>query len=39
MTPWAWLTMLVTWSVITFFTVRFFWMCVRTGDSEEDDEE
>jgi len=35
MTVAAWVTMLLAWSVITFFTVRFFWSLVRKGNSEK----
>jgi len=30
MTGSAWLMMITTWSVIIFFTARFFWMILRT---------
>ena len=39
MTVAAWVTMLLAWSVITFFTARFFWLLVRKGNSEERDED
>lgn len=31
MTAAAWVTMLLAWSVITFFTARFFWLLVKRG--------
>lgn len=30
MTGGAWGMLIVTWSVIIFFTARFFWMVLRT---------
>ena len=29
MTRGAWITMLLTWGVIGYFSVRFFWMVLR----------
>jgi hypothetical protein len=39
MTVAAWITMLLTWSVITFFTARFFFLLVRRGKSGKPDGE
>jgi len=39
MTIAAWVTMLIAWSVITFFTVRFFWLLVRRGKPSSSDED
>jgi hypothetical protein len=39
MTVAAWITMLLTWSVITFFTARFFWLLVRRGSSGKSEED
>jgi hypothetical protein len=39
MTVAAWITMLLTWSVITFFTARFFFLLVRRGKSDKPDGE
>ena len=39
MTIAAWVTMLIAWSVITFFTARFFWLLVRKGNSEKPEED
>ena len=38
MTPSAWIAMAVTMSVITFFTVKYFVMVLRTPPRPEDDE-
>lgn len=38
MTPSAWIAMAVTMSVITFFTVKFLVMVLRTPPRPEDDE-
>jgi len=37
MTAAAWITMLVTWTVITYFTVRFFFLLVSRGKSNKPD--
>jgi hypothetical protein len=34
MTIAAWITMLAAWSVITFFTARFFWLLVKRGKAD-----
>jgi len=39
MTVAAWITMLITWLVITFFTARFFWLLVRRGKSDRSEED
>lgn len=39
MTIAAWVTMLITWSVITYFTARFFWLLVRRGKSDRSEED
>jgi len=39
MTTAAWITMLLTWAVITFFTVRFFWLLVKRGKSDKAEED
>ncbi len=39
MTVAAWITMLLAWSVITFFTFHFFWKLVRKGRSDKSDED
>lgn len=39
MTVAAWVTMLLAWSVITFFTARFFWLLARRGKSEKPEED
>jgi hypothetical protein len=36
MTGAAWAMMIVTWSVITFFTVRFFLKVLKTPPATED---
>ena len=38
MTGAAWVMMLVTWAVITFFTGRFFWMVLTTPHPEDLDD-
>ena len=38
MTTAAWTMLIVTWSVITFFTVRFFWMVLTHPHPEELDD-
>ena len=43
MTTSAWITMLLTWGVILYFTARFFWKVYRSpgrkeeGDGDRDD--
>jgi hypothetical protein len=37
MTTTAWLMLLVTWSIIIFFTGRFFWMVLQTPITPERD--
>lgn len=39
MTVAAWVTMLLAWSVITFFTARFFWLLVKRSKSEKPEED
>jgi len=34
MTPAAWLMLVATWSVVTFFTVRFFWLVLTKPPGE-----
>ncbi|MBI5549352.1 MAG: hypothetical protein HY901_36160 [Deltaproteobacteria bacterium] len=38
MTTAAWITMLATCTVITFFTAKYFWMVVRAPPRQEDPE-
>ena len=38
MTAAAWTMLIVTWTVITFFTVKFFWMVFTTPHPEELDD-
>jgi hypothetical protein len=37
MTTIAWAMLAVTWSIIVFFTARFFWMVLNTPISPERD--
>jgi hypothetical protein len=37
MTTTAWVMLAVTWSIIVFFTARFFWMVLNTPISPERD--
>ncbi len=37
MTLTAWIMMFVTWAIVLFFTVRFFWMVLTKPTQEEDD--
>jgi hypothetical protein len=39
MTVAAWITMLVTWTVVTVFTARFFYLLVKRGKSDGPDGE
>jgi hypothetical protein len=39
MTVAAWITMLLTWTVITGFAARFFWLLVKRGKSDRSDED
>jgi hypothetical protein len=38
MTPSAWLMLIVTWSVIVYFTARYFWMVLVTPQQPEREE-
>lgn len=38
MTSAAWILMLTTWAVITFFTVKFFWKVLVTPPKPEPEE-
>jgi hypothetical protein len=33
----AWVMMIATWSVIVFFTGKFFWMVLRTPPKDDKD--
>ena len=35
MTRAAWIMMLITWAVITYFAGRFFWMVLKTPPKDE----
>jgi len=35
MTAAGWIMMLITWAVIIFFTVKFFWMVLKTPPKDE----
>jgi len=37
MTTAAWVTMLLTWIVIAFFAIRFFWMVYRNPGGGDGD--
>ncbi len=37
MTSSAWITMLITWAVIAFFTIRFFLKVLTTPPKDEPD--
>ena len=37
MTAAAWLMLMATWAVVSFFTVRFFLAVLRTPPREDDD--
>jgi hypothetical protein len=39
MTAAAWIMMGVTWTVVVFFTAKFFWMVLRTPPHEEPEHE
>jgi len=39
MTTGAWLMLAATWSVILFFTGKFFWMVLQTPAKPDRDEE
>jgi hypothetical protein len=38
MTAAAWTMLIVTWTVITFFTLKFFWMVLKNPHPEELDD-
>ena len=37
MTTTAWVMMLTTWTVITFFTVRLFWLVLKTPNRNDNE--
>jgi len=35
MTPAAWIMLIITWSIIVYFTAKFFWKVLKTPQRSE----